>query len=115
MAMNGDQIRLLIATIEVTSSALRLLLAERIADVPSDRQDKLLQVLEKCLARPRDAANATSAASLLSCSELTTWMPVAAGHLIEGVREQLRDLAVPDEPAESAGASGEVVTLRRSA
>ncbi|MGU3539444.1 hypothetical protein [Methylobacterium sp. A54F] len=98
--MSSDQVARLAATIEVLTSAVQFLIAERINQQPEDLRSDLLRVLQRSLSTPSRRDDAFSGKAALTQADLAMWMPIIATGMMDDVRAQL---GLPPEPAPHLG------------
>ena len=85
---SSDQVAKLAATIEVLTSAVQFLVAERLNAQPPEVQADLLRVLQRSFSTPRMRDEAPMRAGLTQ-ADLALWMPIVAQRLMDDVRVQL--------------------------
>ncbi|WP_246685461.1 hypothetical protein [Methylobacterium sp. WL103] len=78
----------LAATIDVLTSAVQFLIAERVSMQPPALHGALLQVLQRSLSVPAQSY-ADERGAAVQEADLARWTPIVATHLIDDVRRQL--------------------------
>jgi len=87
--MSSDQVAKLAATIEVLTSAVQFLVAERLNEQPSEIRADLLRVLQRSFSTPPKRDEAPMGRATLTQADLALWMPIVAQRLMDDVRVQL--------------------------
>ncbi|GJD42731.1 hypothetical protein AFCDBAGC_0570 [Methylobacterium cerastii] len=87
--MSSDQVAKLAATIDVLTSAVQFLIAERVSMQPPALHGALLQVLQRSLSVPAQSYADERGGAAVQEADLARWTPIVATHLIDDVRRQL--------------------------
>ncbi|KAB1075079.1 hypothetical protein [Methylobacterium planeticum] len=101
--MSSDQVAKLAATIEVLTSAVQFLVAERLNDQPPEMRPELLRVLQRAFSAPPKRDEPPMGRPALTQADLALWMPIVAQRLMDDVRVQL---GLPPESVAHIGGNG---------